>query len=473
MRKRVVMFLLGVSLAMSIAGCGGEKEKTYTQSEVDAMMEGKNGNQEPDLESEETAEVQTEIGDEITMFVSETELEETVILDEKDVKITVNSISYGYSPEITLQFENNTDKELEFYTGTIGYSWNSVNGYMSSGYMNETISPGKKVNGKIRLDTDELMLKGIRDISELQIGFHIEDENNDEYIVMDPVTIKSKNNYDYSEESFYQSILNPSVADELGCSVIMSSDEVLYDENGIRVNSVAVAANSDGDESLMLEVENTSSEQLVASIGDIAINGIVVSSGTWDSSRINAGKKDVAIVQLDRVLESEYKDILEISEIGEISLNLQVKDKHFDDIADPENITITIPDRENTSGAEGTEIYNANDLKISSLGKMDDPSEYSGDIHFLFLVENTGSENRVLDVDYDGNSINGFMTDLSGYAVEMKPGQKALLDAYIFDHNKSDCDIESADDVTELELAFTIKDNDWSKISEDSATVTY
>lgn len=490
MKKRAAMLMLGVVLAVSITACGGSKEKTYTQSEVDAMMAGKSDSKTDSEEIEETKEEVEEVKEEetlsasvtndiytknesITMFASEAEVEETVLLDENDVKITVTDISYGYSPEIVLQFENNTDKELEFYTGTIGYSWNSVNGYMTSGYMNETISPGKKVKGKISLNTDELMMMGIQDISELQIGFHIEDENNDEYINMDPVTVKTTNTYDYSKETFVDAMTNQFVADKVGYSLNYISEDVLYDANGIKVNAVALVEKSNENEALLLEIENTGADPLVAGTADIAINGVVVSSGTWDNTRINPGKKAISTVDLNSILETEFKDVLGISEIGEISLNIEVKDRNYDEIADPERITIAVPDRSAEISVDGEEVYNGNDLKITSLGKMDDPSEYSEEVHFLFLVENTGSEERGIDVDYDGNAINGFMVDLSAYSKTIGAGQKAFLDVYIFEHNKEDCGIETADDVTDLDLAISIRDKDWHEISEENITVAY
>ena len=54
-----------------------------------------------------------------------------VVSYEDNVKITATGLKYtAYEVKVSLTIENNTDKSLSFRSGTMGYSCNSVNGYM-------------------------------------------------------------------------------------------------------------------------------------------------------------------------------------------------------------------------------------------------------------------------------------------------------------------------------------------------------
>lgn len=510
MRRKIVAVLIGVMLGSSICGCGSQ-EKTYTQSEVDQMMKdaGKgteSDSEEADKDNADNENADTEDADStaaaadsenekttdeaeskntvatdglyrtnesFTMFESQPELEETVILDQDDVKITVTGISYNNSPSVTVQFENNTDKNLKFHTGTIGYGWGSVNGYMAGGFLNEEIAAGKKANAKLTLQSDELMMLGIRDLSEFQIGFEIEDDDYKDYIRMEPVTVKLQGDYDYSEEAFVKSITNQYIADEVGFDLEYLTEDTLFDSNDIKVNVAAVVATGKGEEALMLEMENTGKKPLVASTCDIALNGIRLSNGTWENTPINPGKKAVSLIKLESVIPDELVSMADFSEIGEISLGIEVKDESYDSIADPERITITVPDRNTSTEIAGTEVYDGNGIKLYSVGKIDDASEYSGDVHMFFLVENTGSENRGVDVSYKGNAVNGFVVDISAYSIEVEPGEKGIIDAWIWDYNKEDCEIEKADDITSVDLALDFRDKDWHSVGEDMVSFEY
>lgn len=96
----------------------------------------------------------------VEMFSSQATIEETVLVDESDVKITATGLSYtDYSAELSLLIENNTDLDLSFYSGTAGYSCNAVNGYMSDeGYMNVDVSAGKKATEDISFDASSLAI---------------------------------------------------------------------------------------------------------------------------------------------------------------------------------------------------------------------------------------------------------------------------------------------------------------------------
>lgn len=100
-------------------------------------------------------------------------MEETVLVDESNVKITATALKYtAYDVKLSLTIENNSDQDLSFYAGTLGYSCNSINGWMvDDGYLNADVPAGKKANESVEFDIDELVLLGITDIADLELGF--------------------------------------------------------------------------------------------------------------------------------------------------------------------------------------------------------------------------------------------------------------------------------------------------------------
>ena len=66
-------------------------------------------------------------------FSHEGTIEETVLIDNQDVKITAKELVYtDYSADLKLLVENRTDKTLTFSSGKYSKKRNSVNGYMNN-----------------------------------------------------------------------------------------------------------------------------------------------------------------------------------------------------------------------------------------------------------------------------------------------------------------------------------------------------
>ena len=73
----------------------------------------------------------TQADETLGLFNVDATLEETVMVDEGGVKITATGLTYtDYSVDLDLTIENNSGKTLSFVSGSLGYSCNSINGYM-------------------------------------------------------------------------------------------------------------------------------------------------------------------------------------------------------------------------------------------------------------------------------------------------------------------------------------------------------
>ena len=109
--KKILSTVLFLSLLVSLASC--------TTSSPEASEDG----------SSQT--VSTGNSATLQEFQKTAMIEETVLYDAQDVRITATGLSYNNtSVDINLDIENNSNKDLSFTACTLGYSCNSVNGYM-------------------------------------------------------------------------------------------------------------------------------------------------------------------------------------------------------------------------------------------------------------------------------------------------------------------------------------------------------
>ena len=122
--KRIIAIVAGILFL--ITGCG---------------TEGKNN--EKNLDGEQTKKEETK--ESIDGFNTEGTIEETVLIEENSVKVIAKDLQYTNDyAELSLIIENNSEKNYTFYSGTLGYSCNSVNGYMiDDGYFNTDVAAGK------------------------------------------------------------------------------------------------------------------------------------------------------------------------------------------------------------------------------------------------------------------------------------------------------------------------------------------
>ncbi len=110
--KKAISLIFALLLGLALVACG-EKE---TSQEV---------------KQESGIQVQTQQSNNKLTFSKTASIEKTVIYDQDNIRITANSLTYtNYGAEIEFAFENNTDENLSFISGSLGYSCNAINGYM-------------------------------------------------------------------------------------------------------------------------------------------------------------------------------------------------------------------------------------------------------------------------------------------------------------------------------------------------------
>ena len=475
--KKIMALIMAAAMAVPMAACGGAKEAETaasgkTDNETKAPVED-----EDTKKAEETKENKEDKKDvKVPEFEKTATIEETVMVDEDNVKITATSLEYsGYSADLNITIENNSDKNLKFISGSLGYSCNEINGYMfSGGYLNEEVEAGKKCNASISFSTDELLAYGITELADIKVGIQISDDDyNRTYSGPRQVKTSAADGYDYSKDTYFEGVENGTLAALGQATVDYYSDAELYSQNGVRIISEALLTNSDGDKSLFVEVVNDSESSVEGVIGNLVVNDIMVSYGSYTVGTINPGAKSVLSVDLSSTMDEACFELLKISDLGKISFKFSQKDDMYNDIAAPGVIEVAVSDKTVSPDTTGEEVYNEGGIKIISKGAVKDAYESSDDVHLVFLVENGTSTDIDISDSWDSFSVNGYMIDYSASGTCAYAGKWAVIDVQIWGSTLEENNISGVDDITSAEITFELEDADGNDIAEPKVSVNY
>lgn len=474
MKKTLAMLLAALMLLLPACGQGTSSDAPSSpleQTVAPVQTEGP----APEETPTQTAGPTQSSGGSGQAFDPSATIEETVLVDESDVKITTTGLKYtASSVKLSLSIENNSDKNLSFHAGTLGYNCNSVNGYMvDDGYLNASVASGKKTNETVTFDVGELTLLGFTDIADVELGFDISDDQYDDYLETGPCQLKTSiaDSYDYASDTYRAAIANGGAMSALGGTIDHDSDETVFDQKGVRVLSQTLVTNSSGDQALLVEVENTGSDMVYVSVGDVSLNGLGIQSGTWSTDWISAGKRRVISMDLSSMLDKSYQKAFGINEVGTVAYSLEIKDIDRDTLISPQQLAFSTPNS-GSYDATGAELYQEGGIRVVSKGLAPDSFELSDDIHLLLLVENTASEGLGFDVDYSSVSVNGYMTSFICYSRWVDAGGSSVLDVELMGHSLEENGITELSDITEVELTLEVKNDSYKTVAEPVVTVT-
>lgn len=453
--KKIVATILFLSLLVSLSSCGTTSQETSDEGNTQATS---------------TANSKT-----LQEFQKTAMIEKTVLYDEQNVRITATGLSYNNaSVDINLEIENNSDKDLSFYACTLGYSCNSVNGYMiPDGYLNCDVSAGKKAADSVTFSYDALMFYGIFELADIELGFDIADADYNHFYT-GPCQLKTSlaETHDYTATSYRKTITSKALQDAFGYSVSYFSEEPLYEQNGISIVSSALCKNQDEEPLLLLEITNDSTEIVYTTTSNFYINGLGVCRGTWSADMINPGKTYIATLSLSDMADgmlTEYG----VKDVGTVSLSMSFKNSDGNDISAPTDLTITNPDVKPKFDAKGNEVYQDHDIRILSKGIVQDPSEGSDDLYLLLLVENNSANPVILDDVYDSFSLNGYMMDASFDCTEVKNASSAILTIKLWSIYLEELDVTSPEEINNVEFSLEIQNNHNKDIDKPTITIEY
>ncbi len=394
--------------------------------------------------------------EEVEMFTEAATIEQTVLVDEADIKITAKALTYdSYSATLSLTLENNTDQDLTFYSNTYDDCWNSINGIMADFYFSETVKAGKKANSGVTFYTDDLMELGITDIADIEISFDVEDDDYETYFKSETFTIKTSiaDSYVYPETPALSSLTNAYVLKEVDYSTLFYSEEP-EGEGDVAVVAKWLGTDWSDDTVLKMEVHNGSDQRVIIKPRLIALNGLYLAASA-SSAYIAPGKSGVVEMTLDYMIDSNVRSWVGMDEIGKVVLTYDVLDESSSKIGEGV-ANIEIPGAQTEAVYEGIELVNESGIKLDGIAVTQENSDYSSDVYFVFVAENTSGKAVELGSSYNDSSVNGYMVSLSSNSPVIPDGEKGLYLLTLYDWYFADCDIESFEDITDMEAVFEV-----------------
>lgn len=408
-------------------------------------------------------------------FSENATLAETVLVDEGGVKITATGLTYtGSSADLAVTIENSSGKDMSFFSNTLGYSCNSINGYMvDEGYLNCDVANGKKANDTIRFGYETLMLYGIDEIADMEIGIGMSDDDyNHTYFGPRQLKTSAFDVHDYETDHYQVAITSDAAGSAYGYEMVYFSLDALYDHNGVKLRSSGVIRNRDGEIALLLELENTTDRMMYVSTSDIAVNGLGMTSSTWSNDAVNAGKRRIVELMLSSILDTARWSAYGLTEVGTVSLSLSQYSVDGAELASEIPVEIVIPGTKSTFDGDGTEVYNHDGLRLIAKAVQEDASDSSADLYILLLAENRSGKTLTIDDVYNSLSVNGFMTDYSFSSQELANGASAALVIRLLESSLVENQISSAAEVQEIELSFEIQEEN-TTIDEPTVTLAF
>lgn len=225
-------------------------------------------------------------------------VEEAVLLDEADIKITATGFSENelFGPALKLLIENNSQTDLTVQVRNV-----SINGYMTETMMSVDVAAGKKANDSLTFMSSSIETCGIETIADMEFQFHIFDSDSwDTYLDSGLIRINTSaaENFEYTY-------------DDTGVSV--------YDDNGVKIVAKSISENeSIFGPGLVLYLYNSGDTNVTVQARDTSVNGFMVT--TVFSQDILPGKHAITSVTF---MSSDLEDN-GITEISDIELSFHI-----------------------------------------------------------------------------------------------------------------------------------------------------
>lgn len=311
-KSKLVSIVVGVIaciLVIGLLGSMGNKDKKDRLSNDSKSVAASGNNVSDNVTEEATTEEVTEAP------IASVSVEEQVIFDSNDIKITVTGLEDGfYGTDLKVLIENNSDKGIMVQTRD-----SNVNGYMVDTMFSPDVAAGKKVNDEITFMTSGLKDCGIEDIASMEFKL----------IIIDGDTWN-----DIEESEIIK--IDTSIAD----GYVQNYDDsgnVVVDYNNIKIVEKGLSkADSFWGPGVILYIENNSDQDITVQVRDVSINGFMVDS--MMSQDVVIGKKAVTDIQFIST-DLEKNGITEINDV-EFSFHIFNWDT-FDTIYDSDVIKLS------------------------------------------------------------------------------------------------------------------------------------
>lgn len=303
-RKRILLIIFLLMFSLLITSCSSSDE-----SEKIAVDKTNMESNTSDIDSQEDNESIKEESEQV-------EVEEQILFDQDEIKITLKSLKDDgmFGPSLQVLVENDSEQPITVQTRD-----SSVNDLMIETMFSCDVVPGKKANDSITFMSSDLKNSGVTTIQNIEFKFHAFNSDTwDGILDSDTIIIKTSADQSYVQDYDDSGVL---VLDENGIKIVMR-----------KVNSSDSFWGAD----VYVYIENNSGDDITIQTRDVSINGFMVSP--IFSSEIVAGKK---VYDTITFFESDLLDN-DITSIDNMELNFHIfESKSWDAILDTQMIEVT------------------------------------------------------------------------------------------------------------------------------------
>lgn len=304
--KKVFCLILAVMMIVSLASCSLSTDQLSQalNSALDQVTSEISSDLENDLNGKS--------GDDANGFDTDLTVDEQVVFDKRDVKITVTGIEFDdfYGPMLNVLIENNSKTDLTF---TLDDCY--INDYSIYGSLYVDVAAGKKANDEITFSTSEMELAKISSLKKIEASFKAYDENYNDIAKSDLIEIKTSasDSYKGGETPSGEEIFNKD-----GLQMVITG----YEKNGVDDYYT--------DPTLVVYARNNTKKRVTFSSDDFYVNGFKVDATYYET--LEPGKCVVSTVMYYK--EYLEKNKIEADDIEELELNISIYDADSYDAID-------------------------------------------------------------------------------------------------------------------------------------------
>ena len=231
---------------------------------------------------------------------------------------------------------------------------------------------------------------------------------------------------------------NDSSTDKQSQSTPTINEQVLLDQDGIKITATEYTTDSIWGDGIKLLVENNSQTDYTIGCDALIVNDYMITD--LFSADVAAGKKSNETMYLS----SSELEAAGIDSVGKIEMYFHAYDSSYNNIFKnvySEIQTSEYANMDTTPNDAGTELYNQNGIKI--VGKTVDENSFWGTAILLY-IENTSGEN--VEINVDNMSVDGFMLSPI-FSTTVYNGKKAIDDITLLQSDLEENNITSIDQV--------------------------
>lgn len=255
---------------------------------------------------------------------------------------------------------------------------------------------------------------------------------------------------------------NSNEASQSAKSEVTIGEQVLVDQDGIKVTATEYVHDSIWGDGIKLVIENNSDKDMTIGCDALIVNDFMISD--LFVSTVAVGKKANETMNLS----SAQLKAAGIDTVGKIEMYFHAYDENtYDTVFSKvysEIQTSEYANMDTTADDAGTELYNAGGIRI--VGKTVDEDSFWGTAILLY-TENTSGAN--VGVQVDDMSINGFMMSPC-FSTTIYDGKKSFDDITVF---SSDLEENGITSIEEVELKFHIYNIDTYDTISDTDPIKF